>query len=131
MGPFALWHVGSSQTRAETRVPCIGRQILNHCATREAPPVLLSHVPIVNAQIHQATLSTFALVMYFSLLRSDSKSIIGPSFSLLSSFFKKFILFLFLAALGLHCCARALSGCAERGLLFVAVRRLLIAEHGL
>ena len=29
--------VGSSQTRARTRVPCIGRQILNHCATREAP----------------------------------------------------------------------------------------------
>ena len=30
-------HVGSSQTRALTRVPYIGRQILNHCATREAP----------------------------------------------------------------------------------------------
>ena len=29
-------HVGSSQTRSRTRVPCIGRQILNHCATREA-----------------------------------------------------------------------------------------------
>ena len=29
-------HVGSSKTRARTRVPCIGRQILNHCATREA-----------------------------------------------------------------------------------------------
>ena len=30
-------HVGSSQTRARTRVPCIGRQTPNHCATREAP----------------------------------------------------------------------------------------------
>ena len=30
-------HVGSSQTRARTRVPCIGRQTLSHCATREAP----------------------------------------------------------------------------------------------
>ena len=30
-------HVGSSRTRARTRVPCIGRRILNHCATREAP----------------------------------------------------------------------------------------------
>ncbi|XP_059999428.1 COMM domain-containing protein 10 isoform X2 [Lagenorhynchus albirostris] len=30
------WHVGSSRTRARTRVPCIGRQTLNHCATREA-----------------------------------------------------------------------------------------------
>ena len=29
-------HVGSSQTRARTRVPCIGRLTLNHCATREA-----------------------------------------------------------------------------------------------
>ena len=35
-GLVAPWHVGSSQTRARTREPCIGRQILNHCATREA-----------------------------------------------------------------------------------------------
>ena len=33
----ALQHVGSSRTRARTRVPCTGRQILNHCATREVP----------------------------------------------------------------------------------------------
>ena len=36
-GPVAPRHVGSSQTRARTRVPRIGRQTLNHCATREAP----------------------------------------------------------------------------------------------
>ena len=36
-GLVALWHVGSSQTRAQTRIPCIGRRILNHCATREVP----------------------------------------------------------------------------------------------
>ena len=35
-GPVAPRHVGSSQTRARTRVPCTGRQTLNHCATREA-----------------------------------------------------------------------------------------------
>ena len=35
-GPAAPRHVASSQTRARTRVPCISRQILNHCATREA-----------------------------------------------------------------------------------------------
>ena len=35
-GLVAPWHVGSSQTRARTRVPCISRQILSHCATREA-----------------------------------------------------------------------------------------------
>ena len=36
-GPAAPRHAGSSQPRARTRVPCIGRQTLNHCATREAP----------------------------------------------------------------------------------------------
>ena len=35
MGLVAPWHVGSSQTRDRTRVPSVGRQILNHCATRE------------------------------------------------------------------------------------------------
>ena len=46
-------------------------------------------------------------------------------------------IYLFLAVLGLHFCARAFSSCGERGLLFIAVRRLLIAvaslvaEHGL
>ena len=34
-GLVAPRHVGSSQTRARTRVPCIGRRILNHCTTRE------------------------------------------------------------------------------------------------
>ena len=38
-GLVASRRVGSSQTRARTCVPCIGRQILNHCATREAPNV--------------------------------------------------------------------------------------------
>ena len=48
-----------------------------------------------------------------------------------------FFINLFLAALGLHCCARAFSSFRERGLLFVVVRGLLIAvaslvvEHGL
>ena len=36
-GPAAPRHVGSSQTRARTRVPRTGRQTPNHCATREAP----------------------------------------------------------------------------------------------
>ena len=36
-GLVAPRHVGSSWTRARTRVACIGRRILNHCATREAP----------------------------------------------------------------------------------------------
>ena len=40
-GPVAPRHVGSSQTRARTCVPCIGRWVLNHCATREAPNFLI------------------------------------------------------------------------------------------
>ena len=44
---------------------------------------------------------------------------------------------LFLAALGLRCCARAFSSCGKQGLLLAAVCGLLIAvaslaaEHGL
>ena len=39
-GLVAPWHVGSSRTRAQTCVPCIGRQILNHCTTRKVPHFL-------------------------------------------------------------------------------------------
>ena len=48
-----------------------------------------------------------------------------------------FIFYLLLAALGLHCCARAFFSCGLWGLLLVAVRGLLIAvtslvaKHGL
>ena len=51
-------------------------------------------------------------------------------------FFLSYSFIYLLAALGLHCCARAFSSCGERGLLFVVVRGLLIAvsslvaEHG-
>ena len=47
------------------------------------------------------------------------------------------LIYLFLAVLGLCCCARVLSSYGEQGLLFVVVRGLLIAvaslvaEHGL
>ena len=52
---------------------------------------------------------------------------------------KKFnlFIFIFLAALCLHCCMRAFSSCGEQGLLFIVVCGLLIAvaslvaEHGL
>ena len=37
MGLVAPRHVGSSWTRDQIRVLCIGRQILNHCTTREVP----------------------------------------------------------------------------------------------
>ena len=46
-------------------------------------------------------------------------------------------IYLFMAALGLLCCARAFSSCGERGLLFVVMHGLLtvvaslLAEHRL
>ena len=52
-------------------------------------------------------------------------------------FINFFFNYYFLSALGLPCCVRAFSSCGERGLLFVAVHRLLtavaslVAEHGL
>ena len=52
-------------------------------------------------------------------------------------FFFNLFIYLFLAALGLRCCAGAFSSCGKQGLLFVVVRGLLIAvaslveEHGL
>ena len=51
--------------------------------------------------------------------------------------FSSLFIYLFLAVLGLCCCVWAFSSCHERGLLFVAVGRLLAAvaslvvEHGL
>ena len=60
MGFVAARHVGSSQTREPTCVPCIGRRILNHCATREVldqarylqiPPGLMGDgVPILQVR---------------------------------------------------------------------------------
>ena len=52
-------------------------------------------------------------------------------------FFLIYLFYLFLAALGLRCCAWAFSSCGEWGLLFIVLRGLLIevasfiAEHGL
>ena len=43
-GLVAPRHVGSSWTRAQTRVPCIGRRILNHCATREALVIVFKFI---------------------------------------------------------------------------------------
>ena len=39
VGLVALRHVGSSQTRDQTCVPCIGKQFLNLWTTSEAPSV--------------------------------------------------------------------------------------------
>ena len=72
----------------------------------------------------------------FSTTGPPGKSLL-PTLSL--SFFLKliYLIYLFLAALGLHCCMWAFSRYGERGLLFLVVRGLLIAvaslvvNHGL
>ena len=46
-------------------------------------------------------------------------------------FFFNLFIYLFLAVLGLRCCVRAFSSCSERGLLFLAVHRPLIAVASL
>ena len=40
-GLIALWHMGSSQVRDQTRASCMGRQILHHWATREVPCIFM------------------------------------------------------------------------------------------
>ena len=47
------------------------------------------------------------------------------------SFFKNKFIYLFLAVLGLRCCAQAFSSCGERGLLFLVLWGLLIAVASL
>ena len=58
-------------------------------------------------------------------------------YSLIGLIYSRFsFIYLFMAALGLRCCAWAFFSCGEQGLFFVAVRGLtvvasLVAEHGL
>ena len=44
-----------------------------------------------------------------------------------NSAIKKNFIYIFLVALGLHCCAWAFSSCGEWRILFIAMHRLLIA----
>ena len=56
-----LWHVGSSRTRDETCVSCIGRQILYHWATREAQfcPFLISYFSVFPALLKNDKIVVF------------------------------------------------------------------------
>ena len=48
--------MGSSQTRDQTRVPCIGRQILNHWTIREVPLVpAIDAVSLVFTVLYEPT----------------------------------------------------------------------------
>ena len=74
-GLVAPRHVGSSQTRARTRVPCISRQILNHCATSEAPNSLFScDVSLALRKIQQVAF----LGHPFLVNQSQQQANVGP-----------------------------------------------------
>ena len=66
-GLVAPRHVGSSRTRARTRVPCVGRQVLNHCTTREALllQILILHVIIPIIHCYYLYLVNFLLNRYY------------------------------------------------------------------
>ena len=51
-GLVAPQHVGSSQTRDQTCVPCTGRQILNHWTTREVQPLSFYQHEFSKTNIH-------------------------------------------------------------------------------
>lgn len=60
----ALRHVGSSQTRYQTRVPCIVWQTFFHCATRAGPPItaLKSASPCI-VSVHPRMLFCFCIFL--------------------------------------------------------------------
>ena len=67
----------------------------------------------------------------------EPKMVWTPGKEIHVTFLKDYLIYLFLAASDLRCCAWAFSSCSERGLLFVVVNGLLsvvaplAAEHGL
>ena len=119
------------------------------------PELLFCHTTLEHTTLVPVPWSVFFLYLLLGMLSLQSPSPQGVphlvslnvtcserlslSIPLKYYFFKKFIYFiyLFLATLGLHCCAQAFSSCCERGLLFLAVHGLLIVvaplvvEHGL
>ena len=50
-GLVAMRHVGSSQSRDQTCVPCIGRWILNHWTTRETPSLVFCSSSLIPTEL--------------------------------------------------------------------------------
>ena len=81
-----------------------------------------------------AKLSLILLIIYLWILGFSKYAVISYAkndFHFFLSytftyFFKIYFIYLFLAALGLRCCAWAFSSCGEQGLLFLAAHGLLI-----
>ena len=66
--------MGSSQTRDRTRVPGIGRRILNHCVTREAPTKVFNfgRKPFKNGQQLKELLSDLMLSKEMATLKLEA-----------------------------------------------------------
>ena len=67
MGLVASRHMGSSRTRDWTHVPCTGRQILNHCATREVPRLNNFYCSILSSLMPPSDISDLLLSQYSNL----------------------------------------------------------------
>ena len=99
-----------------------------------SPPSFLRPLPNSSGLVLQDILWT-GISSLLSALPEFSRLVFSSS--AVFFFLKNKFIYLFLAVLGLCCYARAFSSCGERGLLFVALRRLLIVvaslavEHGL
>ena len=110
----------------------------------KAPTLLESLSPWTDFQIQLPSHRTWpqlALKTITEVTTRTYSKMVGENLNMFSLFKKIFIylffinlfilFYLFLAVLGLRCCARAFSSCGEWGLLFIAVRRLLIAVASL
>ena len=74
----ALWHVGPSPTRARTRVPCIGRRILNHCTTREALSAYFWYSTVYYLSMLHKTFRQFVISLFdnFKVFSDEHKVLI-------------------------------------------------------
>ena len=80
MALVAPRHVGSSRTRAWTCVPCIGRRILNHCATKEVQTwIFLYILPYTHGPCLGISLSVFIGVEIVGLRVYASSALLNGS----------------------------------------------------
>ena len=95
MGAQQLWytglvapqHVGSSRTKARICVPCNGRQILNHCATREA---LLKYFEAILLHAEKVLIIVSSCIILFINIKRNIISLVH--FNVHLEFYSTFLL---------------------------------------
>ena len=96
-----------------------------------------SHRKNITAKINQGYKSNWEKLQFKSVTLAEKYVFVHKDVYLFYYLFIFKIFIYFSAVLGLYCCTRAFSSCGERGLLFIALCRLLtavaylVAEHGL